>query len=78
MTVTSAVAQLPLPDPLLTPKEVAAFLRVSESWVREHTTRCEPKLPGIKLGHHWRYRASELELFLQQLGVRGVKQSHAA
>jgi Helix-turn-helix domain len=37
-------------DPLLTPQEVADWLRVSPAWVRDHATRRKPLLPTVKLG----------------------------
>ena len=35
---------------LLDTKQVAELLNVSESWVREHSSSKEPRLPAIKLG----------------------------
>lgn len=37
---------------ILTAREVAELLRVSESWVRDHATRRQPRLPIVKLGKH--------------------------
>jgi len=37
---------------ILTAREVAELLRVSESWVRDHATRKQPRLPMVKLGDH--------------------------
>jgi len=51
-------------DPLLTPEQVAERLNVSPDWVRDHSSRKEPRLPVIRLGGGpgragvLRYRAS--------------------
>ena len=37
---------------ILTAREVAELLRVSEGWVRDHATRKQPRLPMVKLGEH--------------------------
>lgn len=37
---------------ILTAREVAELLRVSEGWVRDHATRKQPRLPMVKLGDH--------------------------
>jgi transposase len=37
---------------ILTAREVAELLRVSEGWVRDHATRKRPRLPLVKLGDH--------------------------
>jgi len=52
-------------DQLLIAPEVAALLRVSERWVRDHTTRRSPKLRGVNLGSLVRYRLSDVMAFLQ-------------
>lgn len=45
-------------EPLLTPSEAAAFLRIHE----KTTTRMarQRKLPAIRLGKHWRFRMKDL------------------
>jgi predicted DNA-binding transcriptional regulator AlpA len=54
-------------DPLLDAKEVAAWLRVSEDWVWDHSTRRAPFLPAIWLssGALW-FRRSEIEAFINE------------
>jgi hypothetical protein len=60
-------------DPLLTPEQVAARLNVSPDWVRDHSSRKTPRLPVIRLGGGpgraglLRYRASDIENFIQQM-----------
>lgn len=57
-------------DRLLTAGEVAAFLAVKESWVREATR--DGRLPHIRLGRYRRYRMEDIEHWLadQQTGGR--------
>ena len=62
-------------DRLLTAQELAKILRVSKSWVRDHTTRYEPRIPALQMGSRWLYRASEIENWLSGLGI---KKGHAA
>ena len=51
------------PDRLLTADEVAEILAVKISWVREATR--DGRLPHITLGRYRRYRAPEIEEFLE-------------
>ena len=48
-------------SPVMTVKEVAAYLRADENTVyrlaRRHT------LPGIKIGRSWRFRREDIESF---------------
>jgi excisionase family DNA binding protein len=50
-------------DRLLTADEVAEILSVKVSWVREATR--DGRLPHITLGRYRRYRAREIEEFLE-------------
>ena len=60
-------------DPLLTPEQVAQRLNVSPDWVRDHSSRKEPRLPVIRLGGGpgraglLRYRASRIEKFIEEM-----------
>lgn len=60
-------------DPLWTPEQVAQRLNVSPDWVRDHSSRKEPRLPVIRLGGGpgraglLRYRASQIEKFLEEM-----------
>jgi excisionase family DNA binding protein len=51
-------------EPLLTPKQAATCLLVSEKavldWLRLGT------LKGVKAGRHWRIRERDLEAFLEE------------
>jgi excisionase family DNA binding protein len=41
---------------LRTVRDVAEILRVSPSWVYEHTReRSKHRIPGIRLGKYWRF-----------------------
>ena len=60
-------------DPLLAPEQVARRLNVSPDWVRDHSSRKEPRLPVIRLGGGpgraglLRYRASQIEKFIDEM-----------
>jgi helix-turn-helix protein len=60
-------------DALLTPEQVARRLNVSPDWVRDHSSRKNPRLPVIRLGGGpgraglLRYRASQIEKFLEEM-----------
>ena len=53
-------------EPLLDARQVAVKLGVSERWVRDHTTRRWPRIPGIKLGPLMRYRRQDVEAFMRE------------
>jgi excisionase family DNA binding protein len=55
---------------LLNAAEVADFLAVKESWVREATR--DGRLPHLRLGRYRRYRLEDIERWLsdQQAGGR--------
>jgi helix-turn-helix protein len=63
----------PAYDRLLTPEQVAERLNVSPDWVRDHSSRKSPRLPVIRLGGGpgraglLRYRASEIERFIEEM-----------
>ena len=56
----------PSPQQLLTPSQVAARLQVSPSWVRDHATRKQPRLPSVKLGKLLRFRPQDVEEFIEK------------
>ena len=70
---SSGLSQRAVFDPLWTPEQVAERLNVSPDWVRDHSSRKEPRLPVIRLGGGpgraglLRYRASEIEKFIEEL-----------
>lgn len=57
-------------DELLTVDDVATLLKVSKSWVYEHTRRrgisSRDCLPSIKLGKYVRFSRTGIEKFLQR------------
>jgi excisionase family DNA binding protein len=53
---------LPLPERLLLPEDVAGILGVSAKWVYAATQRGE--LPGIKVGRYVRFRRSAIEKWI--------------
>jgi hypothetical protein len=52
---------------LLKAGDVARILRVSEAWVRQHSSGARrPQLPRVKLGAAVRYRPEDIEAFIQK------------
>jgi excisionase family DNA binding protein len=49
---------------LLTPRQVASWLGVSERWVRDHATRRMPRIPSVKRGSLLRFRHEDIEGFI--------------
>lgn len=69
-TATSAdcsLQSLSRGERLLNAREVAAKLGVSERFVRDHTTRRLPRIPGVRLGKLIRYRSCDVDLFMAEL-----------
>jgi hypothetical protein len=55
-------------EDLLTPEEVATWLRVKPAWVRAHANgNRKPKLPSLKVGAFLRFRRQDILRFLEQL-----------
>jgi hypothetical protein len=55
-------------EELLTPEEVATWLRVKPAWVRAHANgNRKPKLPSLKMGAFLRFRRQDILEFLEQL-----------
>lgn len=52
------------PETLLNVQEVAEFLRVNATTV--YTWARQGQLPAIKIGRRWRFRQSDLEMWLDQ------------
>jgi excisionase family DNA binding protein len=58
---------------LLTVRQVAEWLNVSPSWVRDHATkRRRPTLPALKLGKTLRFRKDQLAEWIRQLSEQRV------
>lgn len=62
---------------LLTPKQVADRLGVSERWVRDHAARRRPRIPAVKLGPLLRFRSSDIDAFVDQNRVGETSQEQA-
>lgn len=57
-------------DTLLTIQEVAELLQVPSSWVYQRTRRrATNRIPGFRLGKYWRFRASDVMVWLEQQRV---------
>jgi excisionase family DNA binding protein len=55
---------------LMNAREVAARLGVSERWVRDHTSRRNPKIRAVKLGSLIRYKRADIEIFMENLDTQ--------
>ena len=54
---------------LLNARQVAQKLGVSERFIRDHTTRRSPRIPGVKMGKLLRYRAGDVDVFMSKLNT---------
>ncbi|MCA9472453.1 MAG: helix-turn-helix domain-containing protein [Nitrospirales bacterium] len=64
---------------LLTLHEVSTFLKVPKSTI--YKLARERRLPGHKVGKHWRFVKEEIEAWVQNAGIEeavGVGASHNA
>jgi hypothetical protein len=58
-------------EELLTPEDVATWLRVKPAWVRAHANgNRKPELPSLKMGAFRRFRRQDIQEFLDQLSKR--------
>ena len=53
---------------LLRPGDVAKWLGVSSGWVRDHSTRKDPRLKAVKVGKLLRFRPEDVENFVIEKG----------
>jgi excisionase family DNA binding protein len=61
------------PSQLLTVRQVAEWLNVSQSWVRDHAMhRRRPALPSLKLGKSLRFREDQIAEWIRQLSEHRV------
>ncbi|MCF7500806.1 helix-turn-helix domain-containing protein [Pseudoalteromonas sp. L1] len=51
-------------DKILTLKEVAAYLKLTEKTA--YRLASEGKLPGFKVGGSWRFKAEDLEKWIEE------------
>lgn len=60
---------------LLTPKDVARRLQVSVAWVRDHSTRKQPRLPVVRVGGLLRYHPIDLDHWIQDRRAAGIREA---
>ena len=51
---------------LMTVKEVAKKLGVSENWVYSHLRLREPLVPHFRLGGHIRFREEDIDIWIEE------------
>ena len=54
------------PPRLLSVDDVAGMLQVSAAWVRDHATRKQPRLPVVRIGKLLRFRAPDVEQWIEE------------
>lgn len=55
-------------EELLTPEDVATWLKVKPAWVRAHANgNRKPELPSLKMGAYRRFRRQDIQAFIEQL-----------
>jgi len=62
-------------DILLTPSQVAKQLQVSVAWVRDHSTRKQPRLPVIRVGGLLRFHPDDIDQWLEDLRAAGRRRA---
>ena len=55
---------------LLTVEDVATILQVSPAWVRDHATRRQPLLPVVRIGKLLRFRAADVDRWIEEQMMR--------
>ena len=56
------------PEALMDIKDVAIYLKLQRQTI--YNWLCKGKLTGIKMGHVWRFRKSEIDGWLKQMDQR--------
>jgi excisionase family DNA binding protein len=54
----------PMTDQILTLKEVAKYLKLTEKTA--YRLAAEKKLPGFKVGGSWRFKSEDLEAWIEE------------
>ena len=62
-------------DTLLTPPQIAKQLQVSVAWVRDHSTRKQPRLPVIRVGGLLRFHPDDIDQWLEDLRATGRRRA---
>jgi excisionase family DNA binding protein len=50
-------------EPWVSTKEISAYLNKPASWIRDAGFKSD--IPKVRVGRHWRYKKSEVELWLK-------------
>jgi len=58
-------------DDILTIKEVAAYLKLTEKTA--YRLAAEGKLPGFKVGGSWRFRKADIQAWIEQQMAEGQR-----
>jgi hypothetical protein len=58
-----------------TVKELSAEWGISESWIRDHAVRKQPRINGHKFGKFIKFHRNEIKTFLDEIATR---KNHAA
>jgi excisionase family DNA binding protein len=53
----------PMPEPYLTTEQVSAWIQRPTSWISQEAKA--GRIPGHKIGRHWRFLRSELEAWIR-------------
>lgn len=56
-------------EQIMTLKEVATYLKLTEKTA--YRLAAEKKLPGFKVGGSWRFKLSDLEMWIEQQKDKG-------
>lgn len=65
-------------EKLLSARDVADRLGMSEGWVRDHARGAKPSIRAVKLGSRLRFREIDVEEFIQQCLTEAKKRGWAA
>ena len=69
MTMNTAKPTNQAPGSLMTLKEVAQYLRLSEDTVYKKAN--ESSIPSFKIGKQWRFRRNDIDEWLERQAKRG-------
>lgn len=61
---------------VLTVSELADYLKVPKSTI--YKLAQEERLPGQKVGRHWRFRREAIDKWLEETGPRFAPETHSA
>jgi excisionase family DNA binding protein len=67
-TMSSALENAPMPDEIMTVREVAEFLKVTERTI--YRLASEGEIPSFKVGGSWRFRRADLAAWMAKQSDR--------